>query len=286
MDIKQLTYFCTICEEKNITKASEKLHIAQPHLSHQLKLLEEELQIKLIERNTRKFHITEPGERLYYKAQQIIELMDSTIKELKDFNEGITGTLTIGTIHSSGDIMLPWRIRDFSIKYPKVNFEIRECSSIEILELLKNGMIEIGIIRTPLVSKLFNTINLPMEPMVAATGDSSFFLDENKIGLSLLRESPLLVHRRYEQNIIEACMKRGFEPRILCKIEDTKSILFYAATGMGIAIIPKDWIGLIPGVNLEYRIIEEPSLETGTTIVWMKDQYLSSAARHFLETFK
>ncbi|MGE5627316.1 MAG: LysR family transcriptional regulator [Solirubrobacterales bacterium] len=285
MDIKQLHFFNAICEEKNITRASERLHVAQPHLSHQLKLMEDELDVKLVERNTRMFHLTEAGERLYYRSKQIIELLDTTVKELKDFNEGIVGTLTIGTIHSSGDILLPIRIRDFNIKYANINFEIRECSSDEILELLKNGLIELGIIRTPLVSKSFDTISLPMEPMVAATGDKSFFEDEKNIGLSKLRESPLLVHRRYEPNIIEACRQAGFDPRILCKIEDTKSILYYAVTGMGIAIIPRDWVDLVPGINLEYRIIDETSLETGTTIVWLKDHYLSSAARHFLETF-
>jgi DNA-binding transcriptional LysR family regulator len=287
MDIKQLLYFNAICEEKNITRASEKLHIAQPHLSHQLKLLEEELSIKLVERSTRKFQLTEAGEKLQHRAKQILELLDSTTKELKDYNEGIKGTLAIGTIQSSGDMLLPGRIYDFNIKYPNINFEIRECSTDEILELLKSGMIEIGIIRTPLLSKTFGSICLPMEPMVAASGNPSFFKDDkNKIELPELSGSPLLVHRRYEPMIVEACKQNGFEPRILCKIEDTKSILFYAVTGMGVAIIPKDWVNLIPGINLIYKEINEPSLETGTTIIWMKDQYLSSAARNFLETFK
>jgi len=287
MDIKQLINFITICEEENITRASEKLHIAQPHLSHQLKLLEEELGVKLVERSTRKFQLTEAGEKLQHRAKQIQELLDTTTKELKDFNEGIKGTLSIGTIHSSGDILLPSRIYNFNIKYPNINFEIRECSTDEILDLLKNGMIEIGIIRTPLVSKTFGSICLPMEPMVAATGNPDYFNNsKKKIELSKLRESPLLVHRRYEPMIVEACKQNGFEPRILCKIEDTKSILYYAVTGMGIAIIPKDWVNLVPGINLKYREINEPSLETGTTIIWMKDQYLSSAARHFLDTFK
>ena len=286
MDTKQLAFFNSICEEKNITRAAEKLHIAQPYLSHQLKLLEEELSIKLVERSTRKFQLTEAGEKLQHRAKQILELLDTTTKELKDYNEGIKGTLAIGTIHSSGDMLLPGRIYEFNIIYPNVNFEIRECSTEEILELLKNGMIEIGIIRTPLLSKTFDSIALPLEPMVAATGNASFFKNDNNIiELSELSEIPLLVHRRYEPTIIEACLQKGFEPRILCKIEDTKSILFYAATGMGVAIIPKDWINLVPGINLVYKVINEPALETGTTIIWMKNQYLSSVARHFLETF-
>lgn len=287
MDIKQFTYFVAIAEEGNITKAAERLHIAQPHLSQQLKLLEEELNVKLIERSTRKFQITDAGRRLWRRSKQMVELMESTIKELEDFNEGVEGTLSIGTIASSGDILLPKRIYSFNKKYPKINFEIRECSTNEILELLKNGVIEIGIIRTPLNSEIYDSINLPIEPMVAAATDSFNLGNENKkVYLSELKDKPLLVHRRYEKMIEELCKKAGFDPRILCKIEDTRSILLLANTGMGIAIVPKDWIELIPNISLNCREINEPALNTRTTIVWMKGQYLSSAAKHFLQTFK
>lgn len=287
MDIKQLTYFIAIAEERNITKAAERLHIAQPHLSQQLKLMEDELNVKLIERNTRKFQITDAGQRLWHRSKQMIELMESTVKELKDFNEGLEGTLAIGTIASSRDILLPQRIHSFSKKYPNINFEIRECSTNEVLELLKNGVIEIGIIRTPLNSEIYESISLPIEPMVAATSNS-YQWDNNKknIYLKELIGKPLLVHRRYEKMIVGLCKQSGFEPRILCKIEDTRSILLLANTGMGVAIIPKDWVELIPNMNLSYKKINEPSLNTSTTIVWMKDQYLSCAAKHFLKTFE
>lgn len=287
MDIKQLTYFLAIVEEGNITKAAERLHIAQPHLSQQLKLLEDELNVKLIERSTRKFQITDAGRRLWRRSKQMTELMESTVKELKDFNEGLEGTLSIGTISSSGDILLPERIYSFNKKYPKINFEIQECGTNEILELLKSGVIEIGIIRTPLNSEIYESINLPPEPMVAAISVSIHWGDNEKsISLDELAGKPLLVHRRYEKMIIELCEHSGFEPRILCKIEDTRSILLLANTGMGVAIVPKDWIELIPNINLNYKEINEPSLNTSTTIVWMKDQYLSSIAKHFLETFE
>lgn len=287
MDIKQLTYFLAIVEEGNITKAAERLHIAQPHLTQQLKLIEDELNVKLIQRTTRKFQITDAGKRLWHRSKQMMELMESTVKELKDFNEGLEGTLLIGTISSSGDILLPQRICSFNKKYPNINFEIREGSTNEILELLKNGIIEIGIIRTPLNSEIYESISLPSEPMVAATSHSMNWEDNEKnICLKDLADKPLLVHRRYEKMILELCNQRGFEPRILCKIEDTRSILLLANTGVGVAIVPKDWIKLIPNMNLSYKEINEPSLNTSTTIVWVKDQYLSSVAKHFLQTFE
>ena len=287
MDIRQFTYFVAIVEEGNITKAAKKLHVAQPHLSHQLKLFEDELGVKLIERSTRKIQITDAGEMLLHRAKQIIELKDTTIKELKDFNEGLQGTLSIGTIASAGYTLLPERIHNFNKKYPSINFEVQENSTHEISELLRSGLIEIGIIRTPFSSDIFESIYLPMEPMVAACS-SDFCLDEPKeyISITELIDKPLLVHRRYEKMIVEACEQSGFEPRILCKIEDTRSILLWANSGMGIAIVPKDWIGLIPDTDLKYKEIDESSLNTRTAIIWMKNRYLSSVAKHFLDTFK
>ncbi|GIM30359.1 LysR family transcriptional regulator [Clostridium polyendosporum] len=287
MDIKQLTYFLGIAEEGNITKAAEKLHIAQPHLSNQLKLLEDELGVKLVERSTRKIQLTNAGEMLMHRAKQVLELMDRTIKELKDFNEGLQGTLSIGAISSAGDILLPNWIYNFHQQYPGINFHIRECHTHEILELLNNGVIEIGIIRTPLNSELYDSILLPNETMIAATNRNLFWKNNRKyIDMKDLANKPLLIHRRYEKMIVEACQQSGFEPRILGKIDDTRTILLWAHTGMGVAIVPKDWIGLISSTNLKYVEIKEPSLITRTAVVWKKSHYLSSAAKHFLENCK
>jgi DNA-binding transcriptional LysR family regulator len=287
MDLKQLTYFIGIAEEGNITKAAEKLHIAQPHLSNQLKLLEEELGVTLVERSTRKIQLTNAGEMLLYRAKQMLELMDRTVKELKDFNEGLQGTLSIGAISSAGDILLPNWIYNFHKQYPGINFHIRECHTHEILELLNNGLIEIGVIRTPINSELYESILLPNEPMIAATSGSLFWKKDPKyIEMKDLRDKPLLVHRRYEKMIVEACEKSGFEPRILGKIDDTRSILLWADTGMGVAIVPKDWIGLISSTDLKYVEIKESNLVTRTAVVWKKGHYLSSAAKHFLDNCK
>lgn len=287
MDNKQLSYFIAIVEAENITKASEKLHIAQPYLSQQLRLLEEELEVKLIERTTRKIHITDAGLKLYHRAKQIVDLSKTTVKELKDFGEGVRGTLSVCAIASVRDMLLPNRIREFHEKYPYVDFEIREGSTFEILELLKSGVVEIGVIRSPLDQEVFHSIGLTDEPMVAAVSDQSdWSWNKEEISLNELKDRPLLVHRRFENLITELCQQAGFEPRILCKIEDTRSILLLADSGMGVAIIPQDWMNLIPNTSLRYVKVNEPALITKTAVVWMKNAYLSSVARHFLETFQ
>jgi DNA-binding transcriptional LysR family regulator len=146
---------------------------------------------------------------------------------------------------------------------------------------------EIGIIRSPFNPGQYESISLPEQPMVAAASDGSYWdRQEQHMQLAELANKPLLVHRRYERMILNACLKAGFEPGILCKIDDTKSILTWAHTGMGIAIIPGDWIDLTPGIILKYRAIDELSLKTRTVIIWLKNRRLSPAARHFVEIFE
>ena len=287
MDIRKLVYFLAIAEEGNISRAAERLHIAQPPLSQQLKLLEEELGIVLIERNTRKMHITDAGQLLQNRAKQIVELMEKTVKEIRDLKEGLQGTLSIGTISSAGKMLMSVKIQSFHQKYPSVDFHVREGGTPEILELIKSGVVEIGIIRTPINQDIFEYINLPDEPMVAGALVDLFW-DDNKgyVDITELEGKPLLMHNRYASIIEETCMKSGFQPRVICRIDDTRILIDWANSGMGIAIIPRDMIGLVPEVNLEYREIKEDALVTRTVIIWMKNAYLSATARHFIEAFE
>ena len=113
MDLKQLTYFATIVEEGNITSAAKKLHIAQPPLSHQLKQLEEELQVRLLDRGARKVTLTDAGRILYKRANHILELADTAKKEVSDIQNKQNSTLSLGTISSSGTALLNERMTKF-----------------------------------------------------------------------------------------------------------------------------------------------------------------------------
>lgn len=285
MDIKQLTYFLTIVEEGNISKAADKLHMAQPPLSHQLKLLEEELNVKLIERNTRKLKITDVGITLSNRAKQILQLLDTTVKEVKDISEGFQGTLSIGTVSSAGAALLPMHIESFLKTYPNINFQILDEATARIIELLHNGVIDIGIVCTPYNKDMLDAISLPDEPMIVV-GTSLPWNNTNKsINLTDLNAKPLIIQQRYEKNIIELCRKAGFEPRIFCKSNDVRTLLLWASNSTGFAIVPRNCLNLIQNENLKFIELNEPSLNVGTAIIWKKNHYLSSAAKHFLETF-
>ncbi|MCD2345430.1 LysR family transcriptional regulator [Clostridium guangxiense] len=285
MDIKQLKYFYTIAEEGQITNAAKRLHIAQPPLSYQLKSLENELGVKLVERGSRHIKLTDAGIMLYKRAKQILSLTESTVDELKDFKKGTYGTLSIGTVSSSGASLLTSRLNTFHDKYPFINFEIHEGNTYELLEILNRGVIEIAIVRTPFNTSGINSIYLPKEPMVAAMLQKLNWNDSKVIDIVELNNKPLIFYRRFEKLIFKACEDSNFEPTIFCKNDDARTSLLWANSGLGIAIVPKSSLKLIGSSSLIFKEIDNKSLSTQLAAIWLKNGYLSSAGQNFLQLF-
>ncbi|MFT8316119.1 MAG: LysR family transcriptional regulator [Clostridium sp.] len=294
MDIRQLKYFLAVAEEGQITSAAKKLNISQPPLSQQLKALENELGVKLFIRNSRNVELTEAGIILRNKSEQILELVNATEKELKDLNRGLQGTLNIGTVGSSAITILPEKIHKFHKKYPNINFQMWDGSSVRIMELLNNGIIELGFVRAPFNSKLYNSLYIKNNELKNYTHDTMVTVAKSElyddiykdtISIKELENKPLIIHRRFENIITEACNKLGFNPKIICKNDDIISSLTWANAGIGIALVPRTSSTLMYNTNLKIKEITNPSIEAKSALIWMKNRYLSTAASHFIEYF-
>lgn len=284
MDIRQLRYFLAIAEEGQISRAANRLHMAQPPLSQQLKLLEKELGVKLLERGSRKITLTAAGRCLQERSSQLFEFLQATTLELHDLDSGSRGILTIGTVASSGAAFLPERILRFHQCFPDVKFQIWEGDTPRILELLQSGVVEIAIVRAIYDNDLCQAYDLPAEPMVLAE-----FCDENtsqqpeEATVEDLRHKPLLLHRSNEAALTECCRKHGFMPNILCRGDDVRSLLVWADAGIGCAMTAQSAVGLVPSQNLTYRLLREPALDIKKAIVWSRNRSLSTIAKNFLE---
>jgi DNA-binding transcriptional LysR family regulator len=285
MDIRQLRYFLAIAEEGQISGAAKRLHIAQPPLSQQLKLMEEELGVQLVERGSRNTRLTEAGSALRHRAEQILDLVNTTVKEIQAFDEGAKGTLALGTIASLGSTLLPDWISSFHQQYPGIDFLLWEGETERIIDLLNSGVIEIGLVRLPVDAAIFESIPLPKEPLVAAMSKKWMNGKDGPMPIAELANKPLLTHRRHVSMITKSCREAGFEPTILCKADDPRSMLAWADADIGIAIATASMARQITNSNLGYREIVAPGLETAAAVVWMRNRYMSTAARRFLETF-
>ena len=292
MDIRKLQYFLAVAEEGQITKAAKNLHMAQPPLSQQLKLFETELGVQLVERaGSRKIRLTDAGHLLRSRAEQILELIDQTEKEVKDVAAGLQGTLAVGLAMpwgiTLGSTFLLERMLSFHEQYPEINFQLWEDDPYKIEELLMRGVIEIGITRIPADSNTYAAVSLPNEPVAVAFAPKwNDDVSTNFIRLADLIDKPLIVYRKYEKTLLGYYRQLGLKPRVLCTHDDIRSMLLWAEAGFGVAFVQKSAAGLVPGHNLIFKEIVEPPLRTTTVAsIWLKNRYLSAAARHFIDMF-
>ena len=285
--IKDMRAFFAIVEEGNISHAAQRLGIAQPALSRQMKHLEENLNVKLFERGSRRIRLTEAGELLYNRVENILGMVDGTVREIKEIGDGSKGVIRIGTITTSGAMILPDLIAEFRKVYPDVTFEIWEAEGARIIELLDSRLIEIAITRTQVDNLAYELLVLPNEPFVMVMNSENVCgADDETIKLEELRDRQLIIPLRWKTNFIEACQELDFEPNIICVSDSIVQDLLMVKNNLGVAMIPYSGKRLFSDGDLIYKRIVEPEMTTHTVVAWRKNVTLSTACKNFIELFK
>lgn len=285
--IKDMRAFFAIVEEGNISHAAQRLGIAQPALSRQMKHLEENMGVKLFERGSRRIRLTEAGQLLYGRVESILGMVDGTVREIKEIGNGSKGVIRIGTITTSGAMILPDLIAEFRKAYPDVTFEIWEAEGARIIELLDSRLIEIAITRTQVDNLTYELRVLPNEPLVMVMNSENICgADDDTIKLEELKDQPLIIPLRWKSNFIAACQKLNFEPNIICVSDSIVQDLLMVKNNLGVAMIPFSGKRLLSDGDLIYKRIVEPEVTTHTVLAWRKNQTLSTACKNFIELFE
>ena len=287
MEIKDMRAFYAIVEEGNISHAAQRLGIAQPALSRQMKRLETQLGVQLFERGSRRIRLTDAGRVLYSRVEHILGMVDGTVREITEIGAGVSGCIRLGTITTSGAMLLPELINEFHRRYPQVTFQLWESEGTRILELLDNRVIEIGITRTQVDARVYESIVLPNEPLVAVMHrDHMIGKDPHEVQVAELKDQPLIIPLRWQSLFTTDCRKLGFEPKILCVSDSIVQDLLLAKMGMGLAILPISSKTLLTDGDLFYKRLVNPEITTHTVVAWLKNRTLSQSAQHFLALFR
>ncbi|BBF42589.1 transcriptional regulator, LysR family [Lachnospiraceae bacterium KM106-2] len=283
MDLKQLSYFITVVEEGNISLAAKKLHMSQPPLSTQMKLLEEELECTLFERGSRKIVLTEAGRILYHKALSMMSMAKQTKKQIKDYNDGTTGVLRIGVISSVSSTIFADYIKGFHDQYPGVTYEITEANTYELLEQIQTDLLEFAIIRTPFHGHNLHCEYLNLESMLAIGKQEAFsFTDGDTMNLQELASYPLIYYRRWESILEETFQNNNLNPTVLCVNDDARTTAYLAQTGLGVGIIPESAFPLIQTEGCVAKKISDDALLSRIAVVYHDNTYLSTIAKNFI----
>ncbi|MDO4262382.1 MAG: LysR family transcriptional regulator [Eubacteriales bacterium] len=280
MDLKQLSYFVAVIQEGTISGAARRLHLTQPPLSAQMRLLEEESGCLLFERGSRHVQPTAAGQMLYGRAVKMLELADIARQELKDYREGTGGILRLGVVSSAGAVLVRM-LGDFHNLYPHIGFELTEGNTYQLLEQLSSGLIEMAVVRTPFPERGLCSVQLLDEPLLAV-GRKDFFPKEGPVSLAELADTPLILYRRWESILTEAFRQAGIAPQVICKNDDARTTACWADAGFGVAILPASASGFLRHPDSESRPLSDLPLRSGICLVHSRDSWVSAPARALL----
>ncbi|AFD05380.1 LysR family transcriptional regulator [Solitalea canadensis] len=248
MELRHLTYFMKLAEELHYGKASEKLFIAQPALSRQIKELENELDVVLFDRNKRKVVLTAAGMYLYKQSSNLFSQLTETKRELKRIHNGEVGLLRIGYVATAMYSVLPESLSTLKNEREDLQLRIAEMTTLGQVQAVKNGTIDVGFVRCPLndqsvkkhivLRESFTLVMPANHPLANAVGKD----------LSVLKNEPFVFFPRtantgYFDQTISLCYQAGFSPNIQYEGTGSNILVQMVASGLGITILPSSIAG-------------------------------------------
>ena len=261
MELRQLRYFEAVAAERNFTRAARKLNIAQPPLSRQIRALEAELGVCLLERGTRPVRLTEEGRLFYEQAVQILSSVEQLRQSMKRVRSMQQKRFVIGVVGSIMHGAMPRIIRDFRDS-PDLEVELVELTTLEQVEALKGGRIDAGLGRVRIDDPAIRREVLYEEPLVAAIpADDPLARQITALPLAKLAGNPLIVYPSrprpsYADQVLSLLRDHGFQPGRIIEVREVQTALGLVAAQSGCAIVPASMQHLQSG-EIAYRALAE-----------------------------
>ena len=288
MELRVLRYFLTIVREEGMNKAAEVLHITQPTLSRQISQLEEELGVKLFNRESRKITLTNEGILLRRRAEEILALVDKTEQELIEQEELVEGRISIGSGELSAVGIMAEMIESFTKKYPLVTYDILTANADVVKERIEKGLIDIGILLEPIDMEKFDYIRLRQKErwVVLMCPDDPLAEKQFITAKDLEGQFLILPSRQTIQNELSFWFGDSFQKThtiLTSNLSTNASIMVRKRLGYSIAVE-----GALPFWDKEkitYRPLF-PEMMASCTLAWKKQQPFSLAVTKFIEHIK
>lgn len=287
MEIRVLRYFLAVVREESITKASEALHITQPTLSRQLSQMEEEVGVRLFERGTRKIKLTNEGILLRRRAEEIVQLVDTTERELVEQNEQVEGKISIGCGEIAAVRMLSELIRTFRGKYTRVSFDIFTATADLVKEQMDKGLLDIGLLLEPVDMEKYDFIRLDMKEnwVVLMRPDDPLAGKENVTAEDLL-SLPLILPRRMSVQSELASWFGDYYGKLnvvfTSNLSTNGALMVEAGLAYSLVI---EGAALWDQSKITYRSLS-PALTATSVLAWKRGQPFSLAATKFINHIK
>lgn len=289
MNFKQLEYFSAVAEAGSISGASRELHVAQPPISRQLALLEDELGVTLFLRNNKGIVLTEAGRCIYQQSQQMFQSLRAMADSVRDISAGVRGYLKVGIIYSNVQIATSL-LKKYHKRFPQVELYVRMGSPGDLLEDLEQGELHVLFLR----SRSERTYGLqelvlgedPLELVMCPENDPA--PGQGQVPIQALRDVPMCLLRSddlwgYSQDLLKECRRAGFSPNVACHCYDTPMEMQMVQAGFGVGFLPKSIAAAHPGSPVYTKPVLEFSAKSCPILVWKDSPYQEGCVSRFLE---
>ncbi len=245
MELRYLRYFVAVAELGNFTRAAEKLRIAQPAISQQIKTLEGELGVMLLLRTKRSVKLTAAGHVFLRDATEILGRAEASRTNARRAAKGEIGTLSVGCFSSASSLFLPELIQTYREQFPAVRVHLAELTPSQQLDAFARGTIDVGFTR-PLPKNHegdFVAVQVYCDRVVAVLPDRHRLAASRSLRLEKLAGDDWVFFKRSEgpeqvDRFVQLCATAGFLPRIVSEPAMMQSVLMLVAAGVGVSIVP------------------------------------------------
>lgn len=277
LQLRHLHYFVAVAEELNFHRASDRVFVSQPTLSHQIAQLEDFLGVKLLIRDKRHVKLTTAGELLYEKSLMILETVEVSIAQVKDL--GIEKPLKIGVPSYHTFDIVSMMLQKFTSKFPSVTVEIKEMSALEMNDALHRRKLDLGFLALPFPppgNELLNVKLIAKEPYLFCLSKQHPNCGLSVLNSDVLQDTKLILlpreyHPTFHDFILEKLRDIGVEADVVVEVTSAQAQYSLVAAEMGVCLALES--SPIPDNNLIVLPVEPPVLQHELTIASHKDNH-------------
>jgi DNA-binding transcriptional LysR family regulator len=277
MDLRRLRYFVAVAEELHFGRAAEKVHVVPSAVSHQIKMLEEELEFALFDRIRQKVTLTPLGEAFLPEAKAILLRAQQGIERARASAAGTVGSLTVGFVDSALWSVLPSILQTFRVQYPLISLKLMQLDRMALIAALRSSSIDIAIMPAPTPSAdEVDSFLLTSAPLVVALPPEHRLSGNLKISLRELMNEPFVLfptqmRTRLLEMVVNACSAAGFEPNVAQEAEQLHTLMALVRAGLGVTIAPM-WMVQAYNTGLSYAMLSDPIPNYELVMAWRHDQ--------------
>ena len=276
MELRHLRYFVAVAEALSFTKAAQNLRLAQPSLTRQVRNLEDEIGVRLLDRSNNRVALTEEGRRFLFESKKLLEMCAESVAAVQRMNHGESSQLNIGYVANIHYGLLPATLGAFRKLCPRVALNLFDMTSAEQFQALEARKIDLGFVglRPALSNHDLLAEGVAFDTMLVALPASHPLAKKATLKLADLAPQFFIgmaakTHPGAREWLLETCQNAGFAGKILQEADAEPTAIRFVADGLGVAFMPEQITGL-PHEGVVFRPLS-PTLRRESTIAWRAD---------------